>query len=69
MGLHAPNFQQTCPKHDFDVNKILEYKHNVWNMNVIRYKDWYVGTKNMMEKEDVTVCMFRSKVVVKTFYL
>ena len=25
MGLHAPNFQQTCPRHDFNVNKISEY--------------------------------------------
>ena len=24
-----PNFQQTCPRHDFNVNKISEYKHNV----------------------------------------
>ena len=31
-------------------------------MNVICYKDWYVGTENMIEKEDVTVCKARSKV-------
>ena len=29
MGLHAPNFEQTCPRHNFNVNKISEYKHNV----------------------------------------
>ena len=29
MGLHAPNFQQTCPSHDINVNKISEYKLNV----------------------------------------
>ena len=29
MGLHAPNFQQTCPRYNFSVNKISEYKHNV----------------------------------------
>ena len=28
IGLHAPNFQQTCPRHSFNVNKISEYKHN-----------------------------------------
>ena len=40
-------------------------------MNVIHYKDWYihVGTENMIEKEDVTVCKSRSKVAVKIFYL
>ena len=69
MVLHAPNFQQICPRHDFNVNKILEYKHNVLNMNIIRYKDWYVGTENLIEKEDVTVCKSRSKVAVKVFYL
>ena len=30
MGLHAPDFQQTCPRHDFNVNKISEYKHRVF---------------------------------------
>ena len=29
MGPHAPNFQQTCPRHDFNVNKISEYKDNM----------------------------------------
>ena len=38
-------------------------------MNIIRYKDWYVGTENLIEKEDVTVCKSRSKVAVKMFYL
>ena len=33
-------------------------------MNVIRHKDWYVGTENKIEKEDVTVCKSRSKVEV-----
>ena len=42
----------------------MEYKHNEWNMNVICHKDWYVGTENKIEKEDVTVCKSRSKVVV-----
>ena len=50
MGFHAPNSQQTCPRNYFKVNKISEYKHNIRNMNVIHYKDWYVGTENMIEK-------------------
>ena len=38
-------------------------------MNVIRYKDWYVGTENTIEKEDVTVCKSQSKVAVNFFYV
>ena len=29
MGLHSPNFQQACPRYNFNVNKISEYEHNV----------------------------------------
>ena len=36
-------------------------------MNAIRHKDWYVGTKNMIEKEDMTVCKSQSKVAVIFF--
>ena len=38
-------------------------------MNAIRHKDWYVGTENMIEKEDVTVCKSQSKVAVFFFFL
>ena len=38
-------------------------------MNFIRYRDWYVGTENMIEKDDMTVCKSQSKVAVKFFYL
>ena len=36
-------------------------------MDVIRHKDWYVGTENMVEKEDVTVCKSQNKVAVIFF--
>ena len=36
-------------------------------MNAVRHRDWYVGTENMIEKEDVTVCKSRSKVAVIFF--
>ena len=51
MGFHAPNFQQTCPRQDVNVNKISEYKHNVWNMNVIHCKDWYVGIEKKNDRK------------------
>ena len=38
-------------------------------MNAICHKDWYVGTKNMIEKEDMTVCKSQSKVAVIFFFL
>ena len=69
MGLHAPNFQQTCPRHDINVNKISEYENNERNMNVIHHKDWYVRTENKIEKEDVTVCKSLSKVAVIFFII
>ena len=37
-------------------------------MNVIRCKDWYIGTEKMMEKEDMTVCRSLCKVAVTVVF-
>ena len=60
MDLHSPNFQQTCSRHNVNVNKILEYKHNVGNMNVIRCKDWYVGIEKNYRKRGLIISVYLS---------
>ena len=37
-------------------------------MNLIHCKDWYIGTKKMIEKVDVTVCKSLGKVAVTVFF-